>query len=375
MADSKLTALAAVTSWASGDLLYLGSDPAGTPASKKITLDNVLANVVSRLTVSKNAAASAPPVAITGSWFSGGSATTTKPQLLIEAAGATSTGWATAGTGLGVNAASGFAGNLIDAQVNGVSKASISSIGLMQLANSLIVSGGVYDATVKAGISYNASGEIGGTYLGLGSGGLGSLNVFLYPDAANTLALRNGATAQTLNIYNTYTSGSVYERGFMRWVSNVLEIGTEHVGGSAREIALKRGANNVIASSSAVGVIIGSGASPAVSIGDGGNTGRLGFYAGANIGGVSDGVSLVLKNAGLTGFGLLMFGGATSSFPAIKRSTTILQARLADDSDFATFQGKLRSHANAAAETPTATHTITIYDAAGTAYKVLAVAA
>ena len=33
----------------------------------------------------------------------------------------------------------------------------------------------------------------------------------------------------------------------------------------------------------------------------------------------------------------LCVGGATSSFPAIKRSTTILQARLADDSAFAGF--------------------------------------
>jgi len=72
---------------------------------------------------------------------------------------------------------------------------------------------------------------------------------------------------------------------------------------------------------------------------------------------------------------LVQFGGTSSSFPALKRSATILQARLADDSDFAPLQGRLRVHANAAAETPSATHTLRAFDAAGTEYKLLAVAA
>ena len=71
---------------------------------------------------STNGAASAPPHSITGTWFTGGTATTTKPQLLIEPTGAVSTSWNTAGTGLGVNAANGFAGSLLDLQVNGASR-------------------------------------------------------------------------------------------------------------------------------------------------------------------------------------------------------------------------------------------------------------
>jgi hypothetical protein len=50
----------------------------------------------------------------------------------------------------------------------------------------------------------------------------------------------------------------------------------------------------------------------------------------------SDGV-LSLRNNAQTDFGRLQFGGTTSSFPALKRSTTFLQARLADDSAFAGF--------------------------------------
>jgi hypothetical protein len=61
------------------------------------------------------------PVAATGTWITGGTATTTKPQVLIEPTGTTSTAWSTNGTGLGVNAASGFAGRLLDLQVNGTS--------------------------------------------------------------------------------------------------------------------------------------------------------------------------------------------------------------------------------------------------------------
>jgi hypothetical protein len=47
----------------------------------------------------------------------------------------------------------------------------------------------------------------------------------------------------------------------------------------------------------------------------------------------SDGVFRLSNNGG-TGFDRIQFGGTTSSFPSIKRSTTILQARLADDSGF-----------------------------------------
>ena len=75
--------------------------------------------------------------------------------------------------------------------------------------------------------------------LGFGaSTSIAATDTYILRDAANTLALRNGANAQAFNIYNTYTSGSVYERGFMRWASNVLEIGAEHVGASNRVVRI-----------------------------------------------------------------------------------------------------------------------------------------
>lgn len=47
---------------------------------------------------------------------------------------------------------------------------------------------------------------------------------------------------------------------------------------------------------------------------------------------------IALYNNATNNFDRLQFGGTTSSFPSLKRSSAILQARLADDSDFADFQ-------------------------------------
>lgn len=94
-----------------------------------VTFDGNL-NISTRLINSLNAAASAPPESLTGTWFTGGTATTTKPQFIVEPSGATSTAWSTAGTGIGVNAASGFTGRLLDLQLNGTSRWHLTASGL-----------------------------------------------------------------------------------------------------------------------------------------------------------------------------------------------------------------------------------------------------
>jgi len=67
-------------------------------------------------------------------------------------------------------------------------------------------------------------------------------DVVFVRDASNTLAQRNGVNAQTFRLYNTYTDGSNYERGFMRWSSNILQIGTEKAGtGSVRALVIDAG--------------------------------------------------------------------------------------------------------------------------------------
>ena len=79
-------------------------------------------------------------------------------------------------------------------------------------------------------------------YLGICAGSplVSAADVRLYRDAGNTFGQRNGINAQTYNLYNTYTSATDYERGFLKWNANVLEIGTEagSGGGTARGLSL-----------------------------------------------------------------------------------------------------------------------------------------
>jgi hypothetical protein len=90
-------------------------------------------NLDGRFISSLNGAASEPAGTFTGTWFTGGTATTTKPQVLIEPTGTTSTAWSTSGTGLGVNAASGFSGRLLDLQTNGTSQMVVQGDGKLGL--------------------------------------------------------------------------------------------------------------------------------------------------------------------------------------------------------------------------------------------------
>ena len=80
--------------------------------------------------------------------------------------------------------------------------------------------------------------------------------------------------------------------------------------------------------------------------------------------------NILVQNYTATSFNLLQFGGTTSSFPAWKRSTTTLQAKLADDSAFTAIQGKLTTDTAYTAGDPTTTGYLVVYDSTGTAYRV-----
>lgn len=142
---------------------------------------------------STNGASSTPAIKLSGSWFTGGSATTTKPQLLIEPSGATSTGWSTNGTGIGVNAASGFTGYLIDLQTNGSSKVSIDNSGTMILANGF--------TTRNCYLGYFAAGSlalnIDASYIQMGA----SATARIAWHSANALEINNGTTGTYGTLY------------------------------------------------------------------------------------------------------------------------------------------------------------------------------
>jgi hypothetical protein len=223
-------------------------------------VDNATGNITlgSRFISSLNGAASAPPGTFTGTWFTGGTATTTKPQLLIEPSGATSTAWSTAGTGFGVNAASGFAGNLLDLQVNGTSKFNVTSTGLVKSSI-----GYELDSTNSTGLFRVGSDNFylgksgsrvhfatgGQQIVSLGSGGsfawesvsspTGSAwDVFLSRDAANTLAQRNAAAAQTFRVYGTFTNASNHVRAALSSTSTAVTLAAETAGTGADDIPL-----------------------------------------------------------------------------------------------------------------------------------------
>lgn len=104
-----------------------------------------------------------------------------------------------------------------------------------------------------------------------------------------------------------------------------------------------------------------------------GTTGITGIFFNA---GAAQSTNPILTVGGLMQTGNHSFGGITSSFPMLKRSTTILQTRLADDSDFSFIQAKLRTHTNLTSGLVAATvnalvnSSIILYDAAGTAITV-----
>jgi hypothetical protein len=157
-------------------------------------------------------------------------------------------------------------------------------------------------------------------------------DILLQRDAANTLGLRNGVNPQTFRLYNTFTDATTFERLNIKWDTNVLKIGTEKgaSGGTARAMELQTdGITRVVINSN--GLTVGSlNINPtnsaiynAVIIGFGTNT--------AYVASPSDGVLRITNNA-LTDFNRIQLGGATSSFPAIKRNGAAIQIRLADDS-------------------------------------------
>jgi hypothetical protein len=204
------------------------------------SVDNATGNITlgSRFIGSLNGAASAPPGAFTGTWFTGGTATTTKPQVVIEPTGTTSTSWSTSGTGLGVNAASGFAGNLLDLQVNGTSQARIQSNGFLASQGVLAASPGTTNWDVAIGPGYGVT--LRDTQKLAWTNGLATVtaDLTLFRDAANTLAQRNAANAQTFRCYGTYTDASNYVRAALSSTSTAVTLAAETAGTGADDIPL-----------------------------------------------------------------------------------------------------------------------------------------
>ena len=329
--------------------------------------------------------------AVTGATGTNGeTVTTSKPRLDLTQ---TWNAGGTTFTGLKFNVtdtASAAASLLMDLQVGGVSKIFINKTGQIVGSTNLTTptiaasaastnNGFGFRGTVPA-IAIGGSSLVeftSGIRVGSGSGfswtssggADAAADTTIARDAADTLAQRRTTNAQTFRIYNTFTDASNYERGKMEWASNVLRIGTEKAGtGTARalefqtdgvtRLTITTAGSAVFSADILSGNFIRSSQAHGFQV-----SGRAGFVSPTT-------ENIRFRNANDDGFGLLQFGGTTSSFPALKRSTTSLQARLADDSAFTNIQGKLTTETAYTAGAPTATGYLVLYDSNGTAYKV-----
>jgi hypothetical protein len=246
----------------SGQLVY---NNAGAYAGvSTMTFDGTSVTLAGRLINSYTSVASSPAKVFTGTWFTGGTSTTTKPHFLIEPAGATSTAWSTSGTGLGVNAASGFAGNLLDLQVNGTSQTRLTSSG------NLLLTGTSLNLTASTNTTSTIFGGVSGGGGALYVGGLGTISTIpvsltntavgirsnvdiswtsgtnintsadltLSRDAADTLAQRRTTNAQTFRVYGTFTDASNHVRASLSSTSTAVTLAAETAGTGADNIPL-----------------------------------------------------------------------------------------------------------------------------------------
>lgn len=157
-----------------------------------------------------------------GAWFvSGGTGTTTWPALLVQPTGTTTTTWSTSGTGIGVNAASGFAGNEMDLQHNGTSDFSVNTLGYASVrvgysaANgsattpSVVYAGSATTGTYWAnpGLGFSVAGTSVGTWVASGLSVVG--NISATGSAVFTGAGFKANSASTGIGYTTGAGGAV----------------------------------------------------------------------------------------------------------------------------------------------------------------------
>ena len=341
------------------------------------------------------------------SWLNSGTLTSDAPVTISQ----TWNNAAVAFTGLKFNAAgtsdanSAAASKLLELQIGGVSKFSVDKYGITTSF------GAFRQTSTGAGINVSANGsrlallsdnaEVaylnGLTFILHASAGFGwasgaassgSFDTILLRDgAANTLALRNGAAAQTFNVYGTYTSGTSYERLTLSAPSaaNAI-IGTNKGsgGGTARGLEFQTDGVTRMTIPAAGGATVNT-----VAYGNNyiqlapeninflllkraNDSSTVSFYTNSN-------QSNTLSQGVHSQFELLWSSGAGAAGAydiGIRRASTgVLQISNTASNTFGFIQGKLRTETAYTATTVVPTGFLTLYDSNGTAYRVPCVAA
>lgn len=239
------------------------------------------------------------------------------------------------GIKLNVTDSASAAGSLLmDLHVGGVSRFRVDKTGsVTSLAD---IFGGGQVGVTSSRVWSNGVTTTG--YFGIASANPLSPDTILTRDAANTLALRNGVNPQAFNLYNTYTDASNYERGFMRFVSNELRIGTDKLGtGTARALAFQTDGVTRMTIGTTGSVLIPGGNPNTEFLSIGSSGGGLVFASGYRVGSsgtifFSDGADYSRGIAGVAGIaGIRLTNGSTGGGALQLQEMTAPAAPAADN--------------------------------------------
>ena len=158
---------------------------------------------------------------------------------------------------------------LLDLQLGGVSQCSVIKTGTLAAVAFTAIGSNKSSFTIGTNSAdLTQFGGVNALRLIAGSGnrfsGLqttNALTMLALTPASNTTEIINGVNAQAFNIYNTYTSASHYERGFMRWSGNALQIGVEAAGGGSTRVVH---ISNLPTSNPGVGILWNNAGTPAI---------------------------------------------------------------------------------------------------------------
>ena len=172
-----------------------------TGATGIVPINTAYVDVNNNFTAGQTIAVPANNSALTASYSVTGSNTT---QLVSLTGTWNTTGVATALLLNITDTASDFNSRFADFRVNNVTKFSVSKTGVV--FGDLYQGGGGIQLWFQA--SVNGVTVRGGNYFGWGNTSATSADTYLYRDAANIVAQRNVANAQTFRLYGTYTDAS-----------------------------------------------------------------------------------------------------------------------------------------------------------------------
>lgn len=232
-----------------------------------------------------NGAASVSQVLWNGTVFAGGTATNTFPAMFVQPAGTpAATTWSTSGTGLGMNLASGFAGNFLDFRVaGGTTLFTVTSSGGVNVKSTLNM--GTQAITAVASLRLNANSDAQLTSPGTASVQLGA------SDAAV-------AVAQTLRVQSV-VAGTAATNGANWTLIGSLPTGTGTSGDIIFQTGVKTGSGTTQGTATTALTIKGE--TQAITI--------------------ASGKSLVLGNAAATGLAAGVLAATTNATIIITDST------------------------------------------------------